>query len=215
MFYTYVHENLVKRDRLDKQTHRYTQTIFAHLCLVLFYQYWSFILSFSKLSCVFYGLGLFEKTEMGKRELLLMGTRFLLRMMKCSKIRLQRCLHNCVNIKSMELYSSGMWTSWYVNYFSIKLFKRVLFLEDVIDSTQMLFLAIFLSNLEIYLCTISLNISHILFIYTHVFYVFPNINTVFLCLCLYLKKNSSVTFQVNIFIQVYFKCVYISLSFSL
>ena len=142
MFYTYVHENLVKR--LDKQTHRYTQTIFAHLCLVLFYQQWSFILSFSKLSCFFYGLGLSEKTEMGKRELLLIGTRFLLRMMKCSKIRLWRCLHNCVNIKSMELYSSSMWTLWYVNYFSIKLFKRVLFLEDLTDSTN-----VFSSNFPI------------------------------------------------------------------
>lgn len=119
--------------------------------------------------------------------------------MKCSKIRLWRCLHNCVNIKSMELYSSSMWTSWYVNYFSIKLFKRVLFLEDLIDSIQMFFLAIFLSNLEIYLYTISLNISHILFIYTHVFYVFPNSNTVFLCLCFYLKKNFFSNFSSKLF----------------
>ena len=136
---------------------------------------------------------------MGKRELLLIGTRFLLRMMKCSKIRLWRCLHNCVNIKSMELYSSSMWTLWYVNYFSIKLFKRVLFLEDLTDSIQMFFLAIFLSNLEIYLYTISLNISHILFIYTHVFYVFPNINTVFLCLCVYLKNNFFSNFSSKFF----------------
>lgn len=143
-----------------------------------------------------------------------MGTRFLLRMMKCSKIRLWRCLHNCVNIKSMELYSSSMWTLWYVNYFSIKLFKRVLFLEDLIDSIQMFFLAIFLSNLEICIQFHSIFHTFCLSILMFSMSFLTSILFFFVSVSIW-KRISSVTFQVNFFTQVHFKCVYISLSFSL
>lgn len=56
-----------------------------------------------------------------------MGTRFLLKRMKCSKIGLWRYLHNCVNIKTMEFYMSN------INFTVCKCISIRLFLKSVIS----------------------------------------------------------------------------------